>query len=325
MSSDTKSPVRAVYAFDLKELRIKRSLRAPLLRQSKLRTRFSGAERCEVVRCVGSGVSKRGFPSRHRAASGCARLRGHPWRQSQSESCDTHGANLIVHVATAPAPEQDIDALGRIRQGLAATGLHPVEHYAEQETPGWKKRYAIRAGCEATVSETVHAHGLRHSLYKGLAKTHVQHVLTAAGINIARLFAYDPPDEHPRPGRCVSHLQRLCQQLATRQAAQDHQQHRSRDVAGRRVVRGFSVVVGQNDRRAYHRVLMHCFRSSTPWSWTTSRPTGTPCGFACGRRRMTRRARARARAAGYGRAESMPATCVGLPTCLSAGAVFRSW
>ena len=87
---------------------------------------------------------------------------------------------------------------------------------AQQDTPAWKKRYAIRAGCEATVSETVHAHGLRHCRYKGLAKTHVQHVLTALGTNIVRFFAYDPTDDHPRPARRVSHLQRLCQQMSTR-------------------------------------------------------------------------------------------------------------
>ena len=36
-----------------------------------------------------------------------------------------------MHVATAPAPEQDIDALGRIHQGLKAAGLCPVEHYVD--------------------------------------------------------------------------------------------------------------------------------------------------------------------------------------------------
>ncbi|MFI1967444.1 transposase [Streptomyces pathocidini] len=57
----------------------------------------------------------------------------------------------------------------------------------EQKTDQWRRRYAIRAGCEATVSETVHARGLRRCRYRGLAKTHVQHVLTAAGTNIIRL------------------------------------------------------------------------------------------------------------------------------------------
>jgi IS5 family transposase len=81
---------------------------------------------------------------------------------------------------------------------------------AEQQTADWQRHYAIRAGCEATVSETVHAHGLRHCRYKGLAKTHVQHVLTAAGANIIRLSQYDPPESHPRPARRTSHLQQLC-------------------------------------------------------------------------------------------------------------------
>lgn len=102
------------------------------------------------------------------------------------------------HLTLLPQPLQEIQT--RVR--------------AEQETPAWRKRYAIRADCEATDSETVHAHGLRHRRHKGLAKTHVQHVLTAAGTNIVRLFAYDPPDEHPRPTRHLSHLQQLCQQLA---------------------------------------------------------------------------------------------------------------
>ncbi|WP_392957700.1 transposase [Streptomyces sp. LN245] len=67
----------------------------------------------------------------------------------------------------------------------------------EQDTVQWRQRYAIRAGCEATVSETVHAHGLRRCRYRGMAKTHVQHVLTAAGTNITRLSGHFPPDTFP--------------------------------------------------------------------------------------------------------------------------------
>ncbi|MEV6949493.1 transposase [Streptomyces sp. NPDC051172] len=69
----------------------------------------------------------------------------------------------------------------------------------DQKTSNWERRYAIRAGCEATVSETVHAHGLRHCRYRGLAKTHVQHVLTAAGTNIIRLSEHFPPGTTPAP------------------------------------------------------------------------------------------------------------------------------
>ncbi|WP_211835018.1 transposase [Streptomyces rhizosphaericus] len=92
----------------------------------------------------------------------------------------------------------------------------------DQKTSNWQRRYAVRAGCEATVSETVHAHGLRHCRYRGLAKTHVQHVPTAAGANIIRLSEHFPPGITPAsPPRPPSHFQQLCPGSPPR----DHQQH----------------------------------------------------------------------------------------------------
>ncbi|MFD5703695.1 IS1182 family transposase [Streptomyces lasiicapitis] len=254
------------------------------------------------------------------------------YRDHQTETCDDTGPNVIVQVVTRPAPEQDIDALDRIHQGLATQGFHLVEHVVdggystpdsihhaaeqwgitlfgpvrddplasqrpgfskedfqvdwqartltcpngvtsppwkpafsdghprlsvlfpreacrecadrlqctgsvdghrrhifllprpqqeiqtrirhEQNTDHWRRRYAIRAGCEATVSETVHAHGLRNCRYRGLAKTHVQHVLTAAGTNIVRLSECFPPGTTPgHPPRRVSQLQQICRKL----------------------------------------------------------------------------------------------------------------
>ncbi|MEU9256594.1 transposase [Streptomyces sp. NPDC048270] len=44
---------------------------------------------------------------------------------------------------------------------------------ADPTTNEWRQRYAIRADCQATVSETVHAHGLRNCRYRGMARTHV--------------------------------------------------------------------------------------------------------------------------------------------------------
>jgi len=45
----------------------------------------------------------------------------------------------------------------------------------------------MRAGIEGTLSQGVRTFELRRSRYIGLAKTHVQHVATAAAINLARL------------------------------------------------------------------------------------------------------------------------------------------
>ena len=44
-----------------------------------------------------------------------------------------------------------------------------------------------RAGIEGTLSQGVRAMHLRRSRYVGLAKTHLQHVLTAAAMNLSRL------------------------------------------------------------------------------------------------------------------------------------------
>ena len=57
-----------------------------------------------------------------------------------------------------------------------------------QQTQEFKERYAIRAGIAGTISQGVRAFDLRRSRYIGLAKTHVQHLITATAINVARLL-----------------------------------------------------------------------------------------------------------------------------------------
>jgi transposase len=73
-------------------------------------------------------------------------------------------------------PEPQHQAIRRARQ--------------RQLSPTFKKEYAARAGIEGTLSLGVHAFELRQARYRGLAKTHVQHVATAAAINLTRLFAW---------------------------------------------------------------------------------------------------------------------------------------
>jgi outer membrane biogenesis lipoprotein LolB len=60
----------------------------------------------------------------------------------------------------------------------------------EQDTDQWQRRYGHRAGVEGTISQGVLAFGLRRSRYRGLAKTRLQHQLTGAAINLARLDAW---------------------------------------------------------------------------------------------------------------------------------------
>ncbi len=61
---------------------------------------------------------------------------------------------------------------------------------ARQADPSFKTEYAARAGIEGTLSQGVRAFELRQARYRGLAKTHLQHVATAAAINFARLFSW---------------------------------------------------------------------------------------------------------------------------------------
>ncbi|MDQ4049725.1 MAG: transposase, partial [Actinomycetota bacterium] len=53
-----------------------------------------------------------------------------------------------------------------------------------------RRLYARRAGIEGTLAQGVRAFGLRCSRYLGLAKTHLQHVATAAAVNLERLAAW---------------------------------------------------------------------------------------------------------------------------------------
>lgn len=66
---------------------------------------------------------------------------------------------------------------------------------AYQQTDAFKERYKKRAGVEGTISQGTRSFGLRRARYVGLTKTHLQHVLTAAAINLSRAVAW--PQERP--------------------------------------------------------------------------------------------------------------------------------
>jgi transposase len=59
-----------------------------------------------------------------------------------------------------------------------------------QTTAEFKKRYKTRAGIEGTISQGTRSFGLRRSRYIGLAKTRLQHIATAAAINLTRTVAW---------------------------------------------------------------------------------------------------------------------------------------
>ena len=73
-------------------------------------------------------------------------------------------------------------------------GLQAREHHEalqaarkQQDTAEFQESYAARAGIEATHGQAVRRCGLRRCRYVGLAKTHLQHLISAAAINLVRI------------------------------------------------------------------------------------------------------------------------------------------
>lgn len=75
--------------------------------------------------------------------------------------------------------------------------IRPREQYEalkqrreQEQTREFKQVYAKRAGIEGTISQGVRTMGLRRSRYIGQEKTHLQHIATAAALNIVRSMAW---------------------------------------------------------------------------------------------------------------------------------------
>jgi len=81
----------------------------------------------------------------------------------------------------------------RSAEGGRTLSLKPREQYEllkwarqREGTAEFKERYAKRAGIEGTISQGTRSFCLRRSRYIGQAKTHLQHILTAVAMNLAR-------------------------------------------------------------------------------------------------------------------------------------------
>jgi transposase len=70
-----------------------------------------------------------------------------------------------------------------------------------QETAEFKVQYALRAGIESSLSQATRRFDLRRSRYIGLARTHLQQLLTVTAMNVVRVIAWlwgAPLGEHRR-------------------------------------------------------------------------------------------------------------------------------
>jgi transposase len=146
--------------------------------QAKLEGGY-GLERFEIdweherVRCPEGKLSSAWSPLVERSGSSYIRVL---FRKSDCSTCPaqplcTRAKHRARYLKLQPRAEHEALKAGR-------------ERLATREG---RRAYARRAGVEGTISQGVRAFGLRRSRYRGLARTHLQHVATAAAINLARL------------------------------------------------------------------------------------------------------------------------------------------
>jgi transposase len=57
-----------------------------------------------------------------------------------------------------------------------------------EQTDEFKQAYKKRAGVEGTISQAVGVLGMRRARYRGLDKAHLQHLMTAAAMNLMRVL-----------------------------------------------------------------------------------------------------------------------------------------
>lgn len=103
--------------------------------------------------------------------------------------------NAVIQVYFSPSHCQPCPSRALCATGAARTLYFRQQPHHEalqearrrEETDEYKAEYRKRAGVEGTISQAVRACGLRRARYIGEAKTHLQHVATAAAINVVRI------------------------------------------------------------------------------------------------------------------------------------------
>ena len=127
----------------------------------------------QQARCPQGQTSIRWTPGRDVSGDPVVRIRFHaatcracPVRQACTQAKDAP-RQLTVR------PQVQHEAIQAARQ--------------RQETAEFTAEYARRAGIEGTHSQGIRRCGLRWARYSGLAKTHLQQLITAVALNVARL------------------------------------------------------------------------------------------------------------------------------------------
>ena len=136
----------------------------------------------------------------------------HSWRNSKDDQNEP-----VIRVEFSPRdcnPCLQRCNCTQSKQGGRKMTLRPqLEHMAlqrlrqEVKTDAFKAIYRKRSGIEGTLSQGIRAFDLRQARYIGRAKVHLQHIASAAALNLARVFAW--LSDVPLATTRISHLTSL--------------------------------------------------------------------------------------------------------------------
>jgi transposase len=87
-----------------------------------------------------------------------------------------------------------------------------------QETTEFKEKYALRSGVESSLSQGTRRFELRRSRYIGLARTHLQQLLNASALHVARVMAWLEDESLDERRRKPGHVARLAPHPLSRRA-----------------------------------------------------------------------------------------------------------
>ncbi len=99
---------------------------------------------------------------------------------------------------------------GRVLKLMRQAEYEAIQAAREQHaSPEGQQRYKRRAGVEGTISQGVRVFGLRRTRYRGLGKTRLQNIASAAALNIDRIVNW--LNEVPRAKTRVSRFAALAE------------------------------------------------------------------------------------------------------------------
>ncbi|HEX2916349.1 MAG TPA: IS1182 family transposase [Chloroflexia bacterium] len=136
----------------------------------------------QTARCPQGKLSSSWSPATTRSGRGVIKIR---FSQKDCKECPVHTlcTDQRRRLLTVESSEEYI-ALQQAR--------------IQEKTAEFKQIYAQRAGVEGTISAGVRAHDLRRSRYRGMGKTHLQHVASGAAINVIRVIDWLEGKERER-------------------------------------------------------------------------------------------------------------------------------